>query len=234
MRLVHAVGMDIRFQMRQGFYYAYALVCLFYVIVFHFLPDAHLEKVSIAIVFSDPSALGFFFIGGIVLLEREQSTLDSLFVTPLRIHEYFISKIMSLTILALMSSTFTMLIFHHDQLNILTFSVAVVLTSIFFTLLGLILAVRVSSVNGYLYLSPLYIIVFFLPLLEYFNIYDTWLMNLLPTRATLLLLDGSLDTITVSQFIYACIIQAVWILVVYVIAYKAFYKFIVLRIGGSK
>ncbi|RSK26244.1 hypothetical protein EJF36_04890 [Bacillus sp. HMF5848] len=232
MRFLHVVGMDIRFQLRQGFYIAYAFVSAFYIGILFFLPDVIKEELSTVIIFTDPAVLGFFFIGGIVLLERAQAIFDPLFVTPLHVHEYLISKVLSLSLLAVITSLLIMFSSHGGDIQVVPLMVSVLLSSIFFTLLGLILAVRVQSVNAFLYTSPIFVVVFFVPIIQYFGGPELWLYYLLPSQAALLLIEGSFHVLQLNVYVYAILTLVAWIILAYVWAYHSFYRYIVLGVGG--
>jgi len=170
MRLLKLLKYDVKFQLRHGFYYAYLFICILYVIMLRFLPIDIRKTAGILIMFSDPAAIGFFFIGGIILLEKGQSILDSLFVTPTRLHEYLVSKVVSLALLSLVSACVICYISFGTEVNLLFLVAGVLLSSIFFTLVGITLAVRIKTLNQYIMTSPLYIIVLYLPLVEVLGI----------------------------------------------------------------
>ncbi|MEZ2717076.1 fluoroquinolone export ABC transporter permease subunit [Niallia circulans] len=226
MRVVELFQMDVKFQLRHGFYYAYALVTIFYIGLLLLIPEAYVQTASILIVFTDPSVLGFFFVGGIVLLERDQSIFSTLYVTPLKIHEYLISKVMSLTLLAAVTSIVLLVAIHQISFHVVPFLLAVILCSMFFTLLGINLAVRVKSVNVFLYTSPLFVIVFYLPLVDYIGIYDTPIFFILPTQAILLLMEGAFRGVSIGIYLYSVVILAVWIGLVYLWTYRSFQQFL--------
>ncbi|SFL80551.1 fluoroquinolone transport system permease protein [Gracilibacillus orientalis] len=217
---------DIRFQFRHGFYAAYALVSILYIGLLLLMPASYVEKTSIFIIFTDPSVLGFFFVGGLVLLEKDQSIFNTLFVSPIRIHDYLVSKVLSLTVLAMVSSSIIFGVVHQHHVDYLPFLIAVTLCSIFFTLLGILLAARVDTVNMFLYTSPLFVIVFYLPLLSFFNLADPVLLYLLPTQAVLILLEGAFDSLTVQDYIYAIAVFMAWISFAYILTYYAFQRFL--------
>ena len=101
MRAAAALKYDILFQLRHGFHYAYLFISAVYILILRTLPAEAKSLLLPVIVLTDPTVLGLFFIGGIVLLEKGQRTLESLFVTPLRILEYIGAKTVSLTVMAL-------------------------------------------------------------------------------------------------------------------------------------
>ncbi|UFU01223.1 hypothetical protein KO561_09895 [Radiobacillus kanasensis] len=226
MRVLELLKMDVQFQLRHGFYYAYALVTAFYICLLLLIPEAFVQTTSVLIVFTDPSVLGFFFVGGLVLLERDQSIFSTLYVTPLRIHEYLISKVSSLTFLATATSMFLFLVIHQASFHVVPFLLAVILCSTFFTLLGVNVAVRVQTVNTFLYISAALVVVFYLPLINYFHLYESPLFYILPTQAILLLMEGAFVQLSLSTYVYAVVVSIVWISVVYAWAYQSFQQFL--------
>lgn len=48
MRIRTAVVFDIRFQWRHGFYGVYLIVCAFYVVLLHFIPEEYQEISTVA------------------------------------------------------------------------------------------------------------------------------------------------------------------------------------------
>ncbi|MBA4495063.1 ABC transporter permease [Paenactinomyces guangxiensis] len=183
--------------------------------------------VSVIIIFSDPSALGYFFIGGIVLLEKGQNIFDNLFVTPFQLQEYLLSKTASLALLSLVTSTvihlFTFGLAHLSLLFIL----GVLLTSAFFTLIGLGIAIRCRTLNEFFLISPLYTLIFTLPLFGYLHLYETPLYYLLPTKASLLLMEAPFQPPVTGQAIVFLMILIAWIVPAYFWAYRSFRNYVI-------
>jgi len=177
LRILSAISHDIKLQFKHGFYYAYLLISAVYIAVLQFLPADYREAANIALTFSDPSFLGFFFIGGLVLLEKGQNIHDSLFVTPLSASEYILSKTASLSVLSLGSSIFIHSSVFGYGTNSGLFACGVLCTSFFFTMIGLGLAVRCETLNGFFFLSSLSTFVFVLPLFETAGIWSSPLVR---------------------------------------------------------
>lgn len=232
MRVLSAVKFDIMFQIRHGFYYAYLVVSVLYVLVLRNIPLEYRELVAILLIFSDTSALGFFFIGGIVLLEKDQNTLESLFVTPLRVAEYLISKVISLTILAAVMSTAIIALTFGESFNLLRLLTGIILSSSFFTLVGFALSARAKNVNEYLLAASLVMIVFFLPMLDYLKLYQSSVFYLFPTKASIVLMKAMFQGIPWEETAYAVFFLLACTAAAGVWAYRWFYKYIILRIGG--
>jgi fluoroquinolone transport system permease protein len=233
MRIWSAINYDIRFQLRHGFYYAYALVSVLYILLLRLLPIDIREYITTLIVFSDPSVLGFFFIGGIVLMEKSQNIFESLFVTPFKAWEYLISKVISLTLIAVISSVLIVTLSVGFQINFVALILGVALSSIFFTLLGFTLAFLAKSINQYLIASVLYVPIFMLPVLEFLGLYKTPLFNLIPAKPALILIKGAFNSLTGLDYLYSIGVLAIWIVIAYIWANSWFYKYVILRIGGG-
>ncbi|MFZ5351331.1 MAG: hypothetical protein ACOZCL_01265 [Bacillota bacterium] len=233
MRILSAIKFDIRFQIRHGFYYAYLFISVLYILLLRVLPEGVREYVAAYIIFSDPSALGFFFIGGIILMEKGQSIFENLFVTPFKPWEYLLSKVFTLTMLALVSSLLIVIASVGFDINFPVLVTGIVLSSVFFTLLGLTLAFISKTVNQYFISAALYMPVLFLPVLEFLGIYTTPIFNFLPTKPSLLLLQGAFSGISGVDFIYSLAVFILWIVIASIWAYSWFIKYIILGIGGG-
>lgn len=227
MRILSAFKYDVKFQVRHGFYYAYLFVTVVYIAGLRLVPETYRTLATVLVIFTDPSVLGFFFIGGVLLLEKGQNTLESLFVTPLRVSEYIWSKVASLTMLSLLSSLAIAVFSLGTGVNIALLVLGVGLGSVFFTLLGFALASRARSLNQYFFYS-IPTAIFDLPLLKYLGLPDAWLYYLLPSQPELLLIEGAVGHITPGQTIYAAVALCIWIAIAYRWAQGWFYRYTVL------
>lgn len=231
-RFLSILQNDVKFQVRHGFYAAYLFVTVMYILLLSFLPEQSKAMLITIIVFSDPSALGFFFIGGIVLLEKGQSIYDHLFITPLTVQGYIVSKVLSLGFLSVLTSIIIHVVVLGIHQTTLLFIIGVLLTSIFFTIIGLGIAVQCKTLNGFFLIAPLYTILFCLPLLGYLGIYHTPLYYLLPTQASLLLLHSPFQTLEPWYAAGLILTISAWIGIAYIWTLHSFRKHIIYKIGG--
>ena len=163
-------------------------------------------------------------------MEKGQEILNSLFVTPVRLREYLIAQVLSLTFLAVQASLILLIIPNGFRPLSTPFLLGVILGSALFTLVGLGVGARVNTLNGYLFGVMAGTMIFSLPLLGYLDIYDGLWLYLLPTRATLLLLMSTYDSLSAAQIIYALVCLGLWTILAWIFAVKSFEKFI---IGGE-
>ena len=169
MRILAQIKTDIAFQIKHGFYLAYFIIAIIYIIFLRFIPLAWKETGAVLLIFSDCSFLGSFFIGGIILLEKDQGMIDQLLISPLRISEYILSKALSLSCLATSASFVILFASFGPLLHYPSILLAVFGCSLFATFLGMTIAINVKSINQYLLITPLFVPIFFLPLANYFS-----------------------------------------------------------------
>ena len=192
MRVISSIYYNVKLQYRHGFYAAYLVVCAVYIgIMLLFSPSIRLFLAPL-LVFSDPAMLGLFFVGGIILMEREEQSLDALMVTPLRPTEYFLAKIVSLTLLAVLSSLALAVAGSGGfGFSMYLFLPAVLLTSSACIMTGVAVASRSDSVVSYIMSVVPITIVMVLPFVDYFGLWTSPWFYLIPTHASLTLIGGS-------------------------------------------
>ncbi len=218
---------DVRFQFRHGFYAIYLIISAIYIGILISIPEAQRLLVTNALVFSDTSVLGLTFIGAILLLEKQQNILQSLFVTPVRLAEYVIAKILSLSLIALLASLIILILPNGIRPSIGYFILGVLLSSGIFILIGLAVGARVTSLNGYLFGVMAGTIFFALPLLDYLQVYNSWWLYLLPSHAQLVLLSGTHDELGVARALFSILVLALWFIAAWFLAVRSFTTFIV-------
>ncbi|AIQ68826.1 hypothetical protein [Paenibacillus graminis] len=233
MRFASALGYDIRLQFRHGFYYVYFVICLVYIVLLSLLPVPYRETADILLTFTDPGMLGFFFIGGLVLLEKGQGIHENLFVTPYTIAEYICSKTLSLTFLSLAASYSVHASVFGFRHNPVYFLAGVGLTSVFFTMAGLGVAVRCTSLNGFFLYASAVTAIFLLPLVETVGLWTSPLLGILPASASLALIGSVFEPLPPWQNVYMLSLLTVWCGVVYLWTLHSFQRLIVLKTGGG-
>jgi fluoroquinolone transport system permease protein len=140
---------DIRLQWRYGIYLAYGFVLAFYVGILvgtgSYLPD----WVPAVIIFTDPAAVGFFFLGALMMLERAERVANALAVAPVALADYFIGKCVTLTGVALIAGAVLLLFVYRPSNPALLIS-AVALISMQYLGIGVPIALRFETVSAYL------------------------------------------------------------------------------------
>jgi fluoroquinolone transport system permease protein len=190
-RVWAATGNDVRLQWRQGFYAAYLLVTALYVALLRFTPAGRYPRVVPLLVFSDPAVFGFFFAGALVILERDDGMMQTLFVTPLGVGEYIAAKVVSLTTIAVLTSLAIAAGAAGLGFDVALLTVGVALTAAFIIQIGLALAARFGTINRFMLGGSVVTMILAAPLLVFTGIADWLWVRALPTHASLLLIGGA-------------------------------------------
>lgn len=201
MRLLNALKSDVKFQMRQGFYVIYIIITIFYMIALSWLPD-HILKYAVAgVLYSDPSVLGLFFIGGIIMLEKVQGIIDYVIVTPLRIREYIFSKVISLAFLSVVAGCAISIVTYSHKVNWLVLIIGILLTSVLYTLLGILICTKCKSVNEFMVKMIPYMLIFTIPCLSLIGFKYSYVFTIFPSVATIRIVFGAYTGISTIEAI---------------------------------
>jgi fluoroquinolone transport system permease protein len=155
-RLARVAASDLRYQWRYGFYVIYAFIVVAFIVLIRLLPEAWRQTALVATLLSDPALLGFFFIGGILQLERGEGLLDALFVSPLRPWEYLLGKNVSLGLLSTAAGCLIALGSGVPRVQYALLSGALLAGSACFTLIGVSVSVNLKSMNAFLSIDGLW------------------------------------------------------------------------------
>lgn len=147
-RLLTLAAHDARLQYRYGIYGAYAFVLAFYVVSIVWARP-HLPSWAPAlIIYTDPAAVGFFFLGALMMLEKSEGARVALSVAPVSAVDYLGGKLITLTGLSLAACGTLAVVLADGSPPLLLATVG--LTSLAFLGIGVPIALRFRTVNGYL------------------------------------------------------------------------------------
>jgi len=228
-RLQTAVRWDMRLQFRNGFYYAAAFIVVIMTIVLWQLPQAELPTILPVFVLGNMTIGTFYFMAGLVLLEKGDGVLEGLIVTPLRQSEYLAAKLVSLTLLTLVENVGIVTAVYGLNYNLLLLVLGVGLMASFNVLFGFIAVARYDSINSFLLPSILLTMTLTVPLLDYLGFWQSPLVYLHPVQAILLLLKGAFQPIAPWQMVYGVLYAALWIGLLFKASQRIFYRFIILK-----
>jgi fluoroquinolone transport system permease protein len=232
-RLFATIRCDVTLQLRHGFYYATAFVLICLVVLVSRIPTLDLSWLLPALLLGNLLLNTFYFIGGLILLEKSEGTLEAQVITPLRTWEYLVSKVGTLTLLGLVENTVIVTLLVGLGFNPLPLAASLVLTAAIYCLAGVIAVVRYHSINEYLMPSVLYTSMLLAPFLPYLAQWDTWLIYLHPLQATLLLAQAAFHPVASWQAVYGVLYSGFWIVFLAHFSRRAFVRFIVAGAGGS-
>ena len=239
-RLLSTVWCDIRLQFRNGFYYATAFVTLAYALLISQLNGgSEINLVTLfPVVVLDSMVVGtFYFVAGLVLLEKGDGTLEAQVVSPLRPVEYLASKVITLTLLTTAQYLVLTILFAGLSLGTLAFTAGVVLASTMYVLTGFISVARYTSISEYLVPSIPYTGFLLLPLVVYAlglgqgTTFLSYLIYVHPLEAPLKLLQIAFLPVEAWQLAYGVLYSGLWIYLLGRLSLWSFGRFVVARAG---
>ncbi len=215
------------------------LSMILYFITTQAVPDMDNTTFHKMLLFFDPAIIGIMFIGALVLFEKSENVLQALVITPMKVDDYILSKITSLTILSLISAAIFVILLKifsviDLNINIAYLTLSITLTSIMLILIGFILVSRVKSINEYLLAMAVAFLGLLLPpMLQLSGLYENVIFYLWPTQASFTLFNGvfNASSLKLWEIAYGIGYQIIWIVILFFLAKKAFHKHIVLK-GG--
>ena len=231
-RLAAFVRWDMRLQFRQGFYYAMLFVIALWIGIIALLPSVKDALLPFAL-FIDLSSIGFYFVVGLLYLEKGEGTLSALVVSPFHTRDYLLARVITMLVLSLVASAAVAIAVRGLGLNWLLVGAAITLFSILFTLLATILGSRYDNISAFLIPSIIIVAVLQIPLLDYFNILPHWIHYLFPTQPFLLLMAWAVDLreLATWEIVYAWGYQLVAIVMLFWLAQRAIERFAIRNVG---
>jgi fluoroquinolone transport system permease protein len=235
-RLAATLRLDVMNQYRQGFYLAMAVVLVFLVGFASLLPIEAGALIP-AILLTNMTIATYAFVGGLVLLEKGEGTLESIIVSPLRPEEYLGSKIITLTGLAVLENAAIVAIAIGagllDHVNWGWILLGSALTGALYTLLGFLTVIRYDSMNDFL--MPMMFVTLFLelPAGVIFGMPEFHALIILPTYALLWIFRAAVEPVSAWVMIYAIGYPLLWLAVAFLLGRNKLREFVAGRIGKA-
>ncbi|MCR4938991.1 MAG: hypothetical protein K5930_02635 [Treponemataceae bacterium] len=192
---------DLFFLFKYGIFFVYAIFIAVYLIILHYLPGKSGDLVMRLLVFADPAAMGLFFMGAVILLEKSQRVNCSLAVSPVTGRAYLLSKSISFMLAGLLVG---MIIAFGSGHSLSIFAlIGLAGASFLFSTWGLLIATKARSLNQFIILSlPVEILIsgpaFFFPFGKLTH--PVWLLHPGQAAMRLLFLTGSAGTEALTAF----------------------------------
>jgi fluoroquinolone transport system permease protein len=224
---------DWRLQWRQGLFYAAMFVILVWAGLFSQVNEVVASYLLPMMLYIDLSVFGFFFMAGLLYLEKGEGVLTALVVTPMRSWHYLVAKLVTLTTLGLLVSLVVVVVVQQGAVNWPVLVAALILNSLFFTLASFILAARYDAINEFLIPAIWLLGAAQIPFIDSFGIWRGWPIYLLPFQASLLLVRGAFEALAPWQWIYALTYMGLCIATGFGWALRTFDHFVVRGAGGK-
>jgi fluoroquinolone transport system permease protein len=224
LRLIHFSFWQVRLLARYQILMVAFIIAAIYTLAFKLIPAIQVDPVLIYLIFSDPTAFGFIFIGAMILFEKTDQTLPAQVITPLRTYEFLWSKAIALLAPTITCSLIMMIAAKGIHFRIPLFLLAIILSSLLFTFLGIAGVMRVKTFNQYMLVIPLFLAPTSLPLINFFGLTDLKLLYIIPTQESLFLFQQTLRAPSLLPEILSLIYLGLWVYLSYRLAAREFIK----------
>lgn len=202
-------------QWRQGFWLVYLVVSIIYVVILLNIPAENRMMVSLIMILSDTTMLGVIFVGALILLEKQQNVIQSLFVTPLKPSQYIWSKTFSLSLIAITMS----ILIYLPNWKISEYTILLFFTTLFtagiFVMLGLAVASGVDTINQYFGSIMAVSMLIVLPVVPYLLLDFHPAFLFLPYIASLDIMLGAVNPLPTWRIILDLLLLLAWGLVAF-------------------
>lgn len=205
-RLAATLRLDARLQARYRVYTIVlaAAIALAAAMGALFSPS-QLQFFMPVIVLSGVSMTTVFLVGFLVLLERDEGTLDVVLVSPLRSTEYLLSKVITLTALALVEGMVIAVVAFGLDFNLVWLALSIMMRAITGAAIGIVVGVRHRSITKFLVPAVFASLAFDIPNLWYLELAPTPLFYLWPSMPPLLFAKAAFFPVETWQLIYASV-----------------------------
>jgi fluoroquinolone transport system permease protein len=202
--------LDLRLLLRHGVIAAVGVVTAVWAGLLAALPTGPAELLVAPALYLDAAIVGLLFVGGAVLIERRQGSLEALAVSTLEPTTYVASKVIALTALAI-GATGVIAVAARVPLRPAELLLGTALLSVPVLLVALGVAARASTITAYLFALQPATLPAVVPLLLIAGWMPRWLAWLGPTTGPYLLLDAGTGgpTLTGPEVAAAIVVPAV-------------------------
>jgi len=211
-RWLAALRFDMLLQARQGFYAATAVIVVLVGGLLVSIPAELRANSALFVPFwfvVNFPITTFFFMCGLMLLERDEGTLMALAVTPLSSHGYLGVRVITLVTLATIE-TLVVSALAFDIAQPLILLVAAALLGTMLTAMGAVVSARYESMNELILPGSVLVTFLLLPLLPHFGLVPRGPFFVHPVEPALTLLRLSYGSAGRVEAVYGVLAGAVW------------------------
>ena len=227
-RLTSTLRLDAQLQARNKVYLIIGVAAFAFAFAFDALltPD-QLQFFMPVLIMYGVSMTTVFLVGVLLLIERSQGTLSVVMVSPLRPAEYLASKLITLTVLALVESAIMAVVAYGLGFSFAWFVLAVVMRASMGVAVGIADGVRFRSITRFLVPAIGLSLAFDLPNIWYFELWPSPLFYLWPSMPPLLLAKAAFVEVEPLQLVYALLYGALVVGAALIWASRSIDRFVV-------
>lgn len=215
------VRWDVVIQARNGFCWASAFVAVALGALVTALPPAVRDQPEVwvaPLVVMNLQITTFFFVTGLVLLDRDEGSLTALAASPLSAGSYLAAQAATLTLLAAIETVVIVWIgfgLHGSWLLVLA---AIALLGIIYTGFGAVIATRYESVNALLLPASVVITLLLFPLLPHLGLASRLPFLAFPTEPVLTVIRAAYRPAAAGDLVLGLVGSGAWAAIAFAVA----------------
>ncbi len=203
---------DVIVQARNGFYWASLFVVLAISALLAAVPVAVIANPALwvpALAAFNLQITTFFFVAGLLLLEKDEGTLTALGVTPLSARKYLLAHTTTLTTLAAVE-TLVIIWFAFGFASSWALFAGIGALGITYTCFGVAVAARYDSINTLLFPASVIVTVLLLPLLPHFGLTPRVLLIWHPMEPAITLMRAAYEPAAMRELTFGVVGSGLW------------------------
>ena len=129
------------------------LVAIIWGVILFFVNSAILEHLLPLVLMMDATMMAIMYVGSVMFFEKSESTISTMLVTPVSNKELLLSKLIANTLHNMFASALIItvfVLFKDVQINYFLIIIAIVISTAFHTLLGIVMAYYQKDFTGML------------------------------------------------------------------------------------
>lgn len=233
-RLLATLRRDVVLQVRYRLYAVSGFVVVVWGVLLSLLPVAARTETAVvvpAFVVFNLIVTTFYFVGALVLLEKDEGMLAAIVTTPLRDAEYLFSKVITLTALGVAESLLVVVLLFGARFRWELLLAGTALLGTLYVLAGFLAVARHDALNEWLLPSVPVVMFLMLPLLAHFGLVDRRWFWLHPAAPGLLLLQAACGPSSAGEIAYGVLGSLAWLAAGFAWARRRFDRFVVRTAG---
>jgi fluoroquinolone transport system permease protein len=214
---------DVIVQARNGFYWASLFVVLAISALLAAMPVALTNHPALwvpALAAFNLQITTFFFVAGLLLLEKDEGTLTALGVTPLSARKYLLAHTTTLTTLAAVETLIIIWLAFGFATSWALFAGTGAL-GITYTCFGVAVAARYDSINTLLLPASVIVTALLLPLLAHFGLTPRALLIWHPMEPAITLVRAAYEPTSMRELTFGVVGSGLWAYLAFRFALKA-------------
>lgn len=207
-----------------------AVTIIYGVLLFVFKDTSGVDDLLVAILLNDPAVIGYFFIALAIYTEIKHQILPAIFVTPINLHVFLLTRTIAISILGVVCSFGLALPIKGFNFDILPFVIGSLGICVLSALMGVYMLTFANEFLKFSLMSaPFFMLFVVVPLVQYLNVMDMgFIKYLFPIQGSLDLIDYSISAKGIN-FLYSYLSILILCPVFYWMAFLRFKSKIVQR-----